>query len=1066
MKKKIFLPFLFSLISSLGFSHHQIETKKEPWQDPQVNAINREPMHSYFIPYISEDLALEQAKKPVPECFRLNVKGERRITLNGIWNFRWYKNPKECNDDFLHFKYSYDKWAKIKVPGSWELQGFDTPIYTDVRYPFPANPPYVPDDYNPVGVYQRYFSIPESWEGMDVFIDFEGVESAFYCWLNGKLIGYSEDSRLPAHFDISHLLKKGENNLIVKVFRYSDGSYLEGQDYWKYSGIERNVYVYARPKSRVKDFHLISSLTNKYQDGEFDVKLYLNQPKKGQRIDVSLYDNENKMAHFQYEIVSPFDTLISFTEIFPDIHKWSAESPYLYNMVVTMRNENSEILESFFHPFGFRKIEIRNGVFLLNNKPIQFKGVNRHEHDPVNGRTITIESMVDDIVLMKQFNINAVRCSHYPNNPEWYMLCDRLGIYLIDEANLESHGMEYHPDQTLANYPDWEKPFIERVSRMVKRDRNFTSILIWSLGNESGYGQNFETAYHWTKSFDITRPVQYEGARTEGLSDIYCPMYARIWHLRRYVHERQDRPLIMCEYAHAMGNSVGNLQDYWDVIYKYDQLQGGFIWDWVDQTFTMKDDKGNDIWAYGGDLGYVGVPNDSNFCANGLVAADRSFHPHIWEVKKVYQNILFEPVPFSSNQLKVTNRFDFISLSDYYYRWLIEADGEMIQQGEGVFPEIAPGESQYIDLPIKALPLDNKEYFLKIEALTKRQTFVLPRNHIVAMEQWQLHNKYESQEIAILHESKNESQLQIEEDTNRIIVSGNNFYLVFQLATGEMSSLVYGGKEMIKESLTPNFWRPLTDNDVANGTLSRCGIWKNAGKEIKLIDINYTNDTRCSNVFVATKYHMPKLDAMLQIEYSVSFSGKIDISMHFIPGSKPLPEIPRFGMHMVIPSEYEIFSWFGRGPHENYADRKTSAAVGLYKSLVWDEFHPYVRPQETGNKCDVRWFALQNKEGSGILIVGENYLNASAWNFTQDDIDYVPFNVERKHGGSVCKKDLIWINIDDLQMGVGGDNTWGAKVHPEYTITPEERIYSFSIYPLYTGDKASEKAQQFNSIHQ
>lgn len=361
--------------------------------------------------------------------------------------------------------------------------------------------------------------------------------------------------------------------------------------------------------------------------------------------------------------------------------------------------------------------------------------------------------------------------------------------------------------------------------------------------------------------------------------------------------------------------------------------------------------------------------------------------------------------------------------------------------------------------------MDNKEYFLKIEALTKRQTFVLPRNHIVAMEQWQLHNKYESQEIAILHESKNESQLQIEEDANRIIVSGNNFYLVFQLATGEMSSLVYGGKEMIKESLTPNFWRPLTDNDVANGTLSRCGIWKNAGKEIKLIDINYTNDTRCSNVFVATKYHMPKLDAMLQIEYSVSFSGKIDISMHFIPGSKPLPEIPRFGMHMVIPSEYEIFSWFGRGPHENYADRKTSAAVGLYKSLVWDEFHPYVRPQETGNKCDVRWFALQNKEGSGILIVGENYLNASAWNFTQDDIDYVPFNVERKHGGSVCKKDLIWINIDDLQMGVGGDNTWGAKVHPEYTITPEERIYSFSIYPLYTGDKASEKAQQFNSIH-
>ncbi|HOA80899.1 MAG TPA: glycoside hydrolase family 2 TIM barrel-domain containing protein, partial [Defluviitaleaceae bacterium] len=526
MKKKFFLPCLFILISNLGFSNQQIETEKVPWQDPQVNAINREPMRSHFIPYISEDVALEQVKKPIPECLKLNVKGERRITLNGIWNFRWYKNPTECNDDFLHSKYSYDKWAKIRVPGSWELQGFDVPIYTDVRYPFPANPPYLPDDYNPVGVYQRYFSVPECWEGMDVFIDFEGVESAFYCWLNGKLIGYSEDSRLPAHFNISHLLKKGKNNLIVKVFRYSDGSYLEGQDYWKYSGIERNVYVYARPKSRVKDFHLIASLTNKYQDGEFDVKLYLNQPKKGQRLDVTLYDNESKIGCFGYEIVSPLDTLVSFTKIFPNIQKWSAEFPYLYNMVVTMRNENGEILESFAHSFGFRKIEMRNGLFLLNNKPISFKGVNRHEHDPINGRTITIESMINDIVLMKQFNINSVRCSHYPNNPEWYMLCDRLGIYLIDEANLESHGMEYHPDQTLANYPDWEKPFIERVSRMVKRDRNFTSILIWSLGNESGYGKNFETTYHWTKSFDITRPVQYEGARTEGLSDIYCPMYA------------------------------------------------------------------------------------------------------------------------------------------------------------------------------------------------------------------------------------------------------------------------------------------------------------------------------------------------------------------------------------------------------------------------------------------------------------------------------------------------------------------------------------------------------------
>lgn len=1019
---------------------------KEPWQDPTVNGINREPMHAHFVPFISEEAAIEQNRKPAPECFTLNEKTERRIRLDGKWYFRWYKNPGSCNDEFLKPNYSFSSWEKINVPGSWELQGFDSPIYTDVRYPFPVNPPYVPEDYNPVGVYQHTFTVPDSWSGMDVFIDFEGVESAFYCWINGKLVGYSEDSRLPAHFNILPHLKKGENNMIVKVFRYSDGSYLEDQDYWKYSGIERSVYIYARPKSRINDFRVETHLINGYKDGQLSLFLQTHQPQKGQIIEASLLDGKTSLQKWMHKIVSSTDTLISFTKNFPDVKTWSAELPNLYELVVTMHDNNGKVQESFCHLVGFRQVEIRNGLFLLNNKPIIFKGVNRHEHDPDHGRTITVKSMVQDILLMKQFNINAVRCSHYPNNPEWYALCDRLGIYVIDEANIESHGMDFHKDKTLANYPEWEISFMERMARMVKRDRNFTSILIWSLGNESGYGKNFETIYHWTKKFDPSRPVQYEGSRTEGVSDIYCPMYARIWRLREHVNQRQKRPLILCEYAHAMGNSVGNLQDYWDLIYKYDQLQGGFIWDWVDQTFRKKNTDGNSIWAYGGDLGFIGVPNDSNFCANGLVTADRKLHPHIHEVKKVYQNILFEPLAFTNNQLSVTNRFFFTSLDDYSFRWIIEADGKEIRKGTGNFPEILVGETKAIQFPVENISFDDREFFLKIEAYTKNESPTLPKNHVIAAEQWLLHSGKKTPDTHLANLTQFPS-LNVTEDKNTVSITGSNFSITFSKATGKMGSLQYAGQEIIRTALTPNFWRPLTDNDVANETLSRCGIWKNVENDLKLKKINI-NKIFDKIILVTANYELIRQNSTFEVAYRIDALGRIKVSVNFYPGENPLPEMPRFGMYMVLPAEYEHMSWLGRGPHENYSDRKTSAFIGLYQSTIWKEFHPYVRPQETANKCDVRWITLQNNLGKGIKITGEKPLSVSAWNFTQEDIDYIPFHQERKHGGSIHKKEMVWVNIDDGQMGVGGDNTWGAQVHPEYTITPEKRGYSFLIEPV------------------
>lgn len=1031
------------LTSLLALASIQAYAEREPWQNPQVNAINREPMSAHFIPFINEDAALAQQYLPDAERFEVNTKTERRISLNGTWKFLFSKNNSECPDDFHKPGFSTRKWKNIEVPGSWELQGFDAPIYTDVSYPFPANPPFVPQDYNPVGAYVREFSVPAGWDGMDVFIDFEGVESAFYCWINDELAGYSEDSRLPAHFNISKLLKKGKNKIAVKIFRYSDGSYMEDQDYWKYSGIERNVYLYARPKSRVKDFRMTAGLENGYRDGIFQSDVILHAPKTGQRVEMKLLDTEGKLVYRVEKTVSSVnDTIFRGHKEVDEVHPWTAETPALYTMVVNTFDTDGKPLESFAHPFGFRSVEMINGQQLINGVPVLFKGVNRHEHDNVKGRTITVESMVKDIRLMKQFNINSVRNCHYPNNYQWYNLCDKYGLYLVDEANIESHGMMHHKDKTLANYPEWEPAFMERMSRMVMRDRNFTSIVTWSMGNESGYGKHFETIYDWTKAIDPTRPVQYEGGGYDAKSDIYCPMYARVWALRRHVNQRDARPMIMCEYAHAMGNSVGNLHDYWELIYKYDQLQGGFIWDWVDQTFAIKDEKGNDIWAYGGDMGYVGVPNDSNFCANGLVASDRSLHPHIYEVKKNYQYVHFEPVAFTTNKIRVKNWHDFIGLEGYLLRWYVEAEGECIQKGEMKFPVTPARGSSVLELPLKALPVDGKEYFLRLEAVTRSEKPMVPKGHIAAIEQWKLPERG-----TIMARIKPQSDVKTVRNGNSVIVSGNDFKIAFSSVNGEITSLEYDGVEIIKEGLRANFWRGLTDNDVANGTSERCRIWKDAGKNASLKELRIDKEGN-SEVIMTAVYDMKQQESSMEVKYTVRGDGSIKVDMSFTPGKKTLPEMPRLGMRMILPSDFDNMKWFGRGPHENYADRKNSALIGVYSATVWEQYHPYVRAQETGNKCDVRWVELRDKKGRGIRISGDEPLNVSAWNFPQENIEYRPFNVERRHGGSIEKKNMVWLNIDHRLMGVGGDNTWGAQVHPEYTITPHAWTYGFTISKL------------------
>lgn len=1045
MKTKLYTFLLSSLLCTGALADN------EPWQNPQINEMNREPMHAHFTPFTNEANALKQRALPADVRFDVNPATERRITLDGTWKFLFSKNNDLCPKDFHKPGFSTRKWSKIEVPGSWELQGFDAPIYTDTRYPFPPNPPYVPTDYNPVGAYIREFTVPASWEGMDIFLNFEGVESAYYVWVNGELAGYAEDSRLPSHFNITHLLKKGNNKLAVKVFRYSDGSYLEGQDYWKYSGIERSVYLYARPQSRVKDFRMTAELINNYKDGELKLDVFLHRPKAGETVEVKVMDKDKVIYDRKKSITSATDTLFTQQQVFPNARAWNAETPNTYTLVVSTFDAQGKPQESFTHLFGFRTVEMMNGMQMINGQAVLFKGVNRHEHDPHKGRTISVASMIHDIQLMKQFNLNGVRNCHYPNNYAWYELCTEFGLYMVDEANIESHGMMFHKDETLANYPDWEVPFMQRMSRMIARDRNYSAIVTWSMGNESGYGKHFETLYDYTKKIDPTRPVQYEGGGYNSKSDIYCPMYARIWRLRQHVNQRDARPMILCEYAHAMGNSVGNFQDYWDLIYKYDQLQGGFIWDWVDQTFAIKDENQRNIWAFGGDMGFVGVVNDSNFCANGLIAADRT--PHIYEVKKVLQYIHFEPLAFTPNKIKVTNWHDFIGLEGYTLRWAVECDGKTVQNGEMDFPKITPRNSANIELPLKALPADGKEYFLTLRAFTKHEAPLVPKGHEVAIEQWELPSVPSAKTVQPV-----EGTLTVNRNNEALTVKGNNFQVAFSTRNGEMTELNYNGKNLIKEGLQPNFWRPLTDNDIPNRHLIRCGTWKNAGRDAKLQHIEVAEAGQTATV--TATYRMEEQDADLQTLYKITPDGKVQVTMHFTPGKKPLSEMPRLGMRMILPAEYEMMTWLGRGPQETYADRKTGALIGLYNATVWEQFHPYVRAQETANHCDVRWVALRNATGEGLLVVGEEPLSVSAWNFPMEDIEYRPSQMERRHGGSIQKKDMVWLNIDHKQMGVGGDNTWGAQVHPEYTITPHEWKYSFTLAPLAPEDDAAEQAHK------
>ena len=954
------------------------------------------------------------------------------------------KKPADRPADFWRDGFDDGAWDTIPVPSCWEFEGYGTPIYINVRYPFPANPPFVPHDWNPVGSYRTRFTVPETWDGRRTFIVFEGVKSAFYLWINGREVGYSQGSMTPAEFDITGYIEPGRNTLAAEVYRWSDGSYLECQDTWRFSGIYRDVWLYSTADTHMRDFRVVTDLDSDYRDARMNVTVeianYADSRSGELAVELTLYDRLNepvfdRPARKEARVDGGGETTLEFGIDVANPLKWSAEHPNLYTLVLTLKDSYGAVVEAERCRVGFREVEIRDAQLLVNGVPILIKGVDRHEHDPDMCRTVSREIMVKDIRLMKLNNINAVRTSHYPNHPVWYDLCDEYGIYLIDEANIESHGMGYDPARTLGNNPAWKNAHLDRTIRMVERDKNHPSVIIWSLGNEAGDGVNFEATSAWIHGRDTTRPVHYERALERPHTDIVCPMYSRIEWLVEYASKPQTRPLIMCEYAHAMGNSVGNLQDYWDVIEKYRVLQGGFIWDWVDQGIRKRHTDGTEFWAYGGDYG--DDPNDGNFCCNGLVFPDRTPHPSLLEVKKVYQYVKIRPVDPAAGTFEIVNMHDFTNLSVYDIVWRLESEGRVLENGMLPALDVAPHGKTTVTVPFaKPAPAPGAEYFLTISLLTKDAAPLVPAGHEMAWEQFAL--PFAAPQVQA--DTAPLPPLAFEETTKTVTVTGRDFTLLFDKTEGTIASFIYSNVELIDRGPVPHFWRAPIDNDYGNRMPERLAVWRDAGEK-RLVRKVMTERTGKGVITITADMDLTSVGSKYTVSYTVRGDGEIVIANTFTPG-EGLPELPRYGMQLTLPVGFETFTWYGRGPQETHWDRKTGAKVGVYSGTVQEQYVPYVRPQENGNKTDVRWASFVNDRGIGLIATGMPLLSVSAHHYRTCDLENAdhPYDLVRRGG--------ITVNLDWKQTGVGGDDSWGARPHKEYTLFPQEYGYSFSIRPV------------------
>ncbi len=1010
--------------------------QKNDWENQTLIDQNKEKPHATFMVYDRTDDVItdDYSRSPFHQ------------SLNGTWKFRYADRAAERMLDFYRTDLNDNKWDNIPVPSNWEIQGFGIPIYTNIVYPFPKNPPFVGED-DPVGTYRKSFTVPDSWSGREVILQFGSISGCAFVYLNGQKIGMTKASKTAAEFDITPFLKKGENLLAVQVFRWHDGSYLEDQDFWRLSGIERDVFIYALPKLTIWDFFLKPDLDARYANGlfsaEVDLRQFAGNTVKSGTLSVDILDKNGKSVFTQQQKVTVGAgavPTVKFSGTVTNPLKWSAETPNLYHCILTLKDDKGALLALTGARIGFRKVEIKDAQLMINGVATLVHGVNRHEHHESTGHVIDKASMLQDIRLMKQFNINAVRASHYPNDPLWYKLCDEYGLYLVDEANVEVHGMGaalqgrfdtlVHP----AYRADWAPAFMDRFQRLVERDKNHTSVIIWSLGNECGNGIVFHDGYKWMKQRDPSRPVQFEQAGEDWNTDIVCPMYPGINYMKSYAASDKKRPFIMCEYSHAMGNSNGNFQEYWDIIMSDKKMQGGFIWDWVDQGLKARNENG-DYWAYGGDLGGLYLQNDENFCANGLVAADRSIHPGLYEVKKGYQSILFKAVDPAKGAIEVANHFDFTNLDQFDFKWELVKNGKTASTGS-FNVALAPHQQKAVQLPIPAIGSD-AEFFLNVYAYAKTGTEMVPAGHEVAREQFKLGLG----DYFILR-PESEGLLQITRDENRLHFKSGNAEGDFDLRNGRFAEFGMENGPHLWQLPEPYFWRAPLDNDFGNGMPYNMGIWRtaHADKKVRKVTVGDQSD---DGLPISVEYELTGIAVPYTVEYVIQNDGSVKVTASINLTSRDLPELPRYGMRMQLPGRYGHLTWYGRGPWENYNDRNRASFVGLYDDLVANQYvWNYIRPQESGYKTDVRWLSLTDADGKGLQIEGIQPICFSATDIATEELD-PGLTKKQQHPSDLRPHDAVFLHIDLKQRGVGGDNSWGALPHEQYRLLDKQYTYGY-----------------------
>ncbi|MGI6048380.1 MAG: glycoside hydrolase family 2 TIM barrel-domain containing protein [Petrimonas sp.] len=1056
MKKLILFTITF-LVSMGLLNAQQQENRYEEITNPKLLYLNKEKPRASFFSFSNKEQAQNAG---------YSSKGSDFLLLNGTWKFNYVDNFNDRPKDGFHdLNFNASTWKDIQVPGNWEIQGFGVPIYVNTTYEFtsPGHPPYwdrpapptVPYDFNPVGTYRKEFEIPQSWIGKDIILSSDGTKGAAYFYLNGQFLGMTKDSKLPARFNLTKLAKAGKNVLAIQIHRFSDASYLECQDFWRLSGLERDVYVYARPKTHIADFFTRSLLDDTYNDGRFALDIKIENSDNA-TVAYELKDKKGNIISQESKNVKASDNgKITFFKEIPNVAKWSAEEPNLYTLVIELRDRNGKTIEATSQKIGFRIAEVKDKQFKINGKPVLVKGVNIHEHNEKTGHYVTEELMRKDFELFRKYNVNTARTSHYPQPELFYRLADEYGIYVISEVNIESHGMGYNRQVggTLANNLLFLESHLNRTENMVETFKNHPSVITWSLGNEAGNGYNFYETYRWIKERDSSRPVQYEQSGLEWNTDIFCPMYSDPSDIEKYAqNERSNRPLILCEYAHAMGNSLGNFTEYWNIIRKYPLLQGGCIWDWVDQGIEQTDKNGTKFWAYGGDFGPNGTPSSGDFCINGVVFPDRTVKPHSEEMRKVYQNVWFKNFDAKNGSVDVFNENFFIDLSQYDLNYIVKSHGKELTKGR-LNVNVGPQETKNIVVPGLSKYLNSKgQITIEFNVVQREENRLIPAGWIVARDQFVV-NEFPKLQLA------SQKPATVKEDDSKVTVSGKNFNAIFDKTTGLIISYQVNGTEYVNEGfgLRPFFWRAPIDNEYGARLPRRLSAWKDASyQDLKAENFNVNKGNTTT---ISYNYSYPQTKAENMVTYTIYNDGTIRVDNSFDASKSETELIPRIGMRMQLPVNIVNAEYYGRGPWGNYEDRKTSTFIDRYISPINEMVTKYVLPQENAHHTDANWLAVIQRSGNGLLFVADdvfqfnvsNYLLETVSNGESLNNDAAVGDAPRnKHINDYVPSDKVDLFIDFRMQGVGGNNSWGKLPLEEYLIRPASTpvSYGFTIIPI------------------